>query len=66
MARLFFAVELPGPIRDEAGAPCGSVVIFEAESLGAAQQIADADPYVVEGVFASHEVFETLAVFPKG
>jgi len=54
-----------GPLRDASGAPCGSLVVFEAESLEAARTQAAADPYVVEGVFASHEVFETIVVFPK-
>jgi uncharacterized protein YciI len=54
-----------GPLRDESGAPCGSLVVFEAEDLEAARALAAADPYVVEGVFASHEVFETAIVFPK-
>jgi len=54
-----------GPLRDASGAPCGSLVVFEAESLEAARAQAAADPYVVEGVFETHEVFETVVVFPK-
>ena len=54
-----------GPLRDETGAPCGSLVVFEAESLDAARRQAASDPYVLEGVFESHEVFETVVVFPK-
>lgn len=54
-----------GPLRDEAGDPCGSVIVLEAESLEEARRQAASDPYVTEGVFASHEVFETLQVFPK-
>ncbi|NNL67647.1 MAG: hypothetical protein HKP30_15460 [Myxococcales bacterium] len=54
-----------GPLRDADGSPCGSLVVFEAEDLAAAEAQAAADPYVVHGVFASHEVFETVVVFPK-
>jgi uncharacterized protein YciI len=54
-----------GPLRDESGQPCGSLVVFEAASLDEARRLAAADPYVVEGVFQSHEVFETAVVFPK-
>ena len=54
-----------GPIRTADGDPCGSVVIFEAADLAAAQAVAETDPYAVEGVFASVEVRETLQVFPK-
>jgi len=53
-----------GPLLDEAGAPCGSVVVFEAPDLAAAKAQAAGDPYVVEGIFGSHEVFETKVVFP--
>ena len=51
-----------GPLIDEAGLPCGSILIFEADDLSPARRFAAADPYVVEGVFASHEVIETRAV----
>jgi uncharacterized protein YciI len=54
-----------GPLRDEQGSPCGSVVIFEAPSLEEARALAARDPYVVEGVFAHHEVLETAGVFPR-
>ncbi len=54
-----------GPLLDEAGNPVGSVIIFEAESLAAARAIADADPYVKEGIFERHSVHETRTVFPR-
>ena len=54
-----------GPLLDEAGSPCGSVVVFEAESLAAARSFAAGDPYVVHGVFESWEVFASLQVFPE-
>jgi len=57
-------VRWAGPLL-EAGAPVGSVVIFEAPDLAAAQAIAASDPYVVHGVFASHEVRETRDVLPE-
>ena len=58
-------VRFAGPIRTADGDPCGSVVVFEAANLAAAQVVAETDPYAVEGVFASVEVRETLQVFPK-
>ena len=58
-------VRFAGPIRTADGNPCGSVVVFEAADLAAAQAFAETDPYVVEGIFASLEVRETLQVFPK-
>jgi len=51
-----------GPLIDEEGQPCGSVLIFETSDLASARAFAAGDPYVVEGVFASHEVMETRAV----
>jgi uncharacterized protein len=36
--------------------PEGSIVVFEAETLEDAQAMADADPFVAAGVFASYEV----------
>lgn len=55
-----------GPLRNEAGEPCGSLVVLKATDLAAAKAIADGDPYLTEGIFEQLEVFETLAVFPKG
>lgn len=54
-----------GPLLGDAGKPVGSLVLFEAGSLEEARAIAARDPYVVEGVFGSHEVFETRVVFPR-
>ena len=53
-----------GPLLDDAGKPCGSVVIFEAESIDAVRALAAGDPYVVGGVFESYEVLETRPVLP--
>ena len=64
IAPLKDAGKLPyaGPLIDEASQPCGSVLIFEAPDLAAARRFAASDPYVAEGIFASHEVIETRAV----
>lgn len=59
--RLTFA----GPLRNESGAPCGSVVLFEAADLAAARAVAQSDPYTQHGVFETVEVFETLKVLPQ-
>ena len=58
--RIVFA----GPLRDAAGAPCGSVVVFEADDLSEARGIAEGDPYLVEGVFDRVDVHESMQVFP--
>ena len=53
-----------GPLLDDAEQPCGSVIVFDAESLSAARRFATSDPYVVHGIFESHEVFGSRQVFP--
>jgi hypothetical protein len=55
-----------GPLLDEAGDPIGSVVLFDAEDLAAAQRIAAGDPYVTEGIFESWRVHETKVVRGRG
>lgn len=45
-----------GPFLDENEKPNGSLVIFKAESLEAAQAFAARDPYVAAGLFASSHV----------
>jgi hypothetical protein len=57
-------IRFAGPLRDEAGNPCGSLIVFEAENFAAAQAVAANDPYAVEGVFASVDVHGSQAVFP--
>jgi uncharacterized protein YciI len=53
-----------GPLLDPDGTPRGSVVVFEAPSLDEARAVMARDPFVVEGVFGSWEVYETRATFP--
>jgi hypothetical protein len=43
-------VRYAGPLLDDGERPCGSVVVFEAESLEAARRFAASDPYVVQGI----------------
>ena len=58
-------VRFAGPLKTEAGAPCGSMVVIEAESHAAARALAERDPYSVEGVFEHVDVFETAQAFPE-
>ncbi len=54
-----------GPLLGDDGTPVGSLVLFEAANLAAAQALAAADPYVVHGVFERYEVRESRVVFPR-
>jgi len=57
-------IRFAGPLLDESDAPCGSLVVFEAEDLAAAREIAETDPYLLEGVFESVDVRGTRGVLP--
>ena len=48
------------PLTDGAG----SLIVLEAESLAAANEIASRDPYVTGGVFAEVEIHPFLRVLP--
>jgi len=51
-----------GPLLDADGAPCGTMIVFEAANLAAAEAIIAADPYILAGLFASATVHEFHAV----
>lgn len=54
-----------GAFLDESGSPCGSLVVFSAENMEAAQAIVAADPFVIHGVFERYTVYETRRAFPS-
>lgn len=54
-----------GPILSDKGEPCGSVVVFSAESMEAARAVVAADPYVINDVFERTELYETKRAFPS-
>lgn len=49
-------LKLAGPFLDAEGKPNGSFVVYEAESLEAAQALVDADPYAKAGLFGETEL----------
>lgn len=49
-------LKIAGPFLDADGKPCGSLVIVKADSIEAAQAIADSDPYTKAGLFETVEV----------
>ena len=53
-------VRLAGPLTDGAG----SLIVMEADRIEDVRRIADADPYVTGGVFASVEIHPFLQVLP--
>jgi uncharacterized protein YciI len=60
--KVFYA----GPMLDvPGGKPIGSVIILEAKTLEAAQALAQGDPYVPGGVFATTELRPMMQTLPK-
>lgn len=45
-------VEMAGPVLDDAGQMCGSLIVLEVADLAAAQEWADNDPYAKAGLFS--------------
>ena len=45
-------VEMAGPVLDDDGQMCGSLIVLDVEDLAAAQDWADNDPYAKAGLFA--------------
>jgi uncharacterized protein YciI len=58
-------IRFAGPLKRPDGTACGSVIVFEADSLEDARAIADGDPYSTSGVFGQVDVFESMQVFPE-
>ncbi len=46
-------VEMAGPVLDDDGQMCGSLIILDVEDMAAAQAWADNDPYAKAGLFDS-------------
>lgn len=51
-----------GPMRDESGQVCGSLIIFEAPDLETARAEMAHDPYLVVGLFETVTIAEFVAV----
>lgn len=56
LGRLENKLKAAGPFLDEAGNPCGSLVIIEAENRAEAESMAACDPYASAGLFANVEI----------
>jgi uncharacterized protein YciI len=49
-------VKIGGPFLDDAGQPCGSMLVIEADDVAAARAFGEADPYAKAGLFQSVDV----------
>ena len=45
-------VEMAGPVLDDDGQMCGSLIVLEVEDMAAAQAWAENDPYAKAGLFS--------------
>lgn len=45
-------VEMAGPVLDDEGQMCGSLIVLEVEDMAAAQVWAENDPYAKAGLFS--------------
>lgn len=52
------ALVLAGPYLDDAGKPCGSLLIISADDVAQAEALVSADPYAIAGLF------ETVSIKP--
>ncbi len=46
-------VEMAGPVLDDDGQMCGSLIVLDVADLAAAQEWADNDPYAKAGLFSN-------------
>lgn len=51
-------VEMAGPLLDDAGQMCGSLVVLDVADMAAARDWAAGDPYAKAGLFASITLIE--------
>ena len=51
-------VSQAGPLLDDAGQMCGSLVVLDVADMAAAQNWADNDPYAKAGLFATVELIQ--------
>jgi hypothetical protein len=51
-----FEIAYGGPLLDNRGDMCGSLIVLEAEDLAAAQSFSAGDPYAVAGLFERVEI----------
>jgi len=56
-------IKVAGAVLDEAGDPCGSMLVVDVADQAAAEEFAKSDPFSIEGVFASVTVAPYRAAF---
>jgi uncharacterized protein YciI len=67
-AHLAYLIDSPlvfaGPLLDEEGIMCGSLIVLEMDNISQVKNFADNDPYAVAGLFKNVEIRHFVKAFP--
>ena len=53
-----------GPLLDDQGNMCGSLIVLEMEDISQVRNFTDNDPYVIAGLFENVEIRRFVKAFP--
>ena len=53
-----------GPLLDDQGNMCGSLIVLEMEDISQVKNFTDNDPYVIAGLFENVEIRRFVKAFP--
>ncbi len=54
-----------GPLLDEEGNMCGSLIVLEMEDVSQVEEFTENDPYAIAGLFESVEIRRFVKAFPR-
>ena len=54
-----------GPLLDEEGNMCGSLIVLEMEDISQVEEFTENDPYAIAGLFESVEIRRFVKAFPR-
>ena len=67
-AHLAYLIDSPlvfaGPLLDDEGIMCGSLIVLEMDNISQVKNFADNDPYAVAGLFKNVEIRHFFKAFP--
>ena len=67
-AHLAYLIDSPlvfaGPLLDDEGIMCGSLIVLEMDNISQEKNFADNDPYAVAGLFKNVEIRHFVKAFP--
>ena len=67
-AHLTYLVDSPlvfaGPLLDDEGIMCGSLIVLETDDIAQVKNFADNDPYALAGLFKNVEIRHFVKAFP--